>query len=288
MPELPEVETVMRGLTPALLGRQIVGADVRRAGLRYPFPEDMAGRLRGVRVIHLHRRGKYILCDLDSGQSLLIHLGMSGSVLVSAGPGDLGKHDHVVLDLDNGGRVIFNDPRRFGALDLIQTDKADLHRLLVGMGVEPLGNHFNDAYLAGAFAGRAVPIKTALLDQRIIAGLGNIYVCEALWHAQISPIRAAGRIGRPRLSRLCVAIRDVLERAIVAGGSSLKDHRQTSGDWGHFQHHFNAYGREGEECLANHGQAIGANQSGANRCSGVIRRIVQSNRSTFYCPKCQK
>ena len=186
------------------------------------------------------------------------------------------------------GGLFLTTPRRFGALDLIQTDKADLHRLLVGMGVEPLGNHFNDAYLAGAFAGRAVPIKTALLDQRIIAGLGNIYVCEALWHAQISPIRAAGRIARPRLSRLCVAIRDVLERAIVAGGSSLKDHRQTSGDWGHFQHHFNAYGREGEGCLANLLPNRVANQSGANQCSGVIRRIVQSNRSTFYCPKCQK
>ncbi|MDP5350147.1 MAG: bifunctional DNA-formamidopyrimidine glycosylase/DNA-(apurinic or apyrimidinic site) lyase [Paracoccaceae bacterium] len=283
MPELPEVETVRRGLAPVMEGHVIAQARVNRPDLRWPFPPDMAARLTGRRVLRLRRRSKYILADLDSGESLLIHLGMSGRMLVSGDP--LGrfvhdhpaaeKHDHVVLDMDNGARITFNDPRRFGAMDLLDTATADRHKLLALIGPEPLGNDFSEPYLVAAFEGRNTPVKSALLDQRIVAGLGNIYVCEALFRSRISPRRKAGQISATRVAALVPIIRQVLAEAIEAGGSSLRDFRQADGELGYFQHSFDAYGREGEPC-----RAAG--------CTGTITRIVQSGRSTFYCPKCQR
>jgi formamidopyrimidine-DNA glycosylase len=283
MPELPEVETVRRGLAPVMEGQVIARAQVNRPDLRWPFPPDMAGRLTGRRVLALRRRSKYILADLDSGESLLIHLGMSGRMLVSGDP--LGqfvhdhpmaeKHDHVVLDMANGARITFNDPRRFGAMDLLDTATADQHKLLAAIGPEPLGNDFNEPYLVAALKGRNTPVKAALLDQRIVAGLGNIYVCEALFRARISPRRRAGQIAPPRVAAMVPIIRQVLAEAIEAGGSSLRDFRQADGELGYFQHSFDAYGREGEPCRA-------------PACTGTIARIVQSGRSSFYCPKCQR
>ena len=283
MPELPEVETVRRGLAPVMEGQVIAEARVNRPDLRWPFPPDMALRLTGRRVLRLRRRSKYILADLDSGETLLIHLGMSGRMLVSGDP--LGrfvhdhpaaeKHDHVVLDMENGARITFNDPRRFGAMDLLETATADRHKLLALIGPEPLGNDFSEPYLVAAFEGRNTPVKSALLDQRIVAGLGNIYVCEALFRSRISPRRKAGQIAATRVAALVPIIRQVLAEAIEAGGSSLRDFRQADGELGYFQHSFDAYGREGEPC-----RAAG--------CTGTIARIVQSGRSTFYCPKCQR
>ncbi|SMX47492.1 bifunctional DNA-formamidopyrimidine glycosylase/DNA-(apurinic or apyrimidinic site) lyase [Actibacterium lipolyticum] len=283
MPELPEVETVRRGLTPAMEGQIITKAAVNRPDLRWPFPERMAERLTGKRVERLRRRSKYILVDLDSGETLIIHLGMSGRMQVSGDP--LGqfhhehpapeKHDHVVFDMENGARVTFNDARRFGAMDMAATDTLDEHWLLKDIGPEPLGNTFNGDYLAERLKGRMSPIKTALLDQRIVAGLGNIYVCEVLNRAGISPKRKAGQLSSARAASLVPVIRNVLEDAISAGGSSLKDHRQTDGELGYFQHNFKAYGREGEPCLT-------------PGCTGEIGRIVQSGRSTFYCTQCQR
>ena len=283
MPELPEVETVRRGLAPVMEGQVIARAQVNRPDLRWPFPPDMAARLTGRRVLALRRRSKYILADLDSGESLLIHLGMSGRMLVSGDP--LGqfvhdhpmaeKHDHVVLDMANGARITFNDPRRFGAMDLLDTATADQHKLLAVIGPEPLGNDFNEPYLVAALKGRNTPVKAALLDQRIVAGLGNIYVCEALFRARISPRRRAGQIAAPRVAAMVPIIRQVLAEAIEAGGSSLRDFRQADGELGYFQHSFDAYGREGEPC-----RAAG--------CTATIARIVQSGRSSFYCPKCQR
>lgn len=283
MPELPEVETVKRGLTPAMEGVVIAQADVNRPDLRWPFPSGMSERLTGRRVERLRRRSKYILADLDSGETLLIHLGMSGRMLISGDP--LGqfvhdhpapeKHDHVVLHMANGARITFNDPRRFGAMDLLETTKADAHKLLAALGPEPLGNAFNDSHLIAAFKNKNSPIKSVLLDQRIVSGLGNIYVCEALFRAKIHPSRKAGRIGKERVQQLVPIIREVLNDAIAAGGSSLRDFRQADGELGYFQHSFDVYGREDEECRAPH-------------CRGVIRRIVQSGRSSFYCPTCQR
>ncbi|MDF1872957.1 bifunctional DNA-formamidopyrimidine glycosylase/DNA-(apurinic or apyrimidinic site) lyase [Vannielia sp.] len=283
MPELPEVETVRRGLLPAMENQIIAEARVNREGLRWPFPPGMAERLTGARVLGLRRRSKYILADLDRGESLLIHLGMSGRMRVS-GEG-LGlflhehpapeKHDHVVLEMANGARVVLNDARRFGVMDLVATAKADSHRLLAGLGPEPLGNAFDGVYLAAALKGRMTPVKSALLDQKIIAGLGNIYVCEVLHRTGISPTRKAGNLSSPRVASLVPAIREVLNEAIEAGGSTLRDHRQASGELGYFQHRFAVYGREGEPCSA-------------PGCDGTIRRIVQSGRSTFYCPICQR
>ncbi len=283
MPELPEVETVMRGLTPAMQGAVIARADVNRPDLRWPFPTDMAARLTGQKVLQLRRRSKYILADLASGESLLVHLGMSGRMLVSGDP--LGqfthdhpmaqKHDHVVFHMDNGARITFNDPRRFGAMDLMQTATAAAHKLLSVLGPEPLGNDFHEAHLITAFEGRNTPVKSALLDQRIIAGLGNIYVCEALYRARIHPARKAGRIAKPRVAALVPIIRDVLTEAIEAGGSSLRDFRQADGELGYFQHSFDVYGREREPCRT-------------PGCGHVIRRIVQSGRSSFYCGQCQR
>lgn len=283
MPELPEVETVRRGLAPAMEGFVIKRAQVNRPDLRWPFPENMAERLTGKRVLQLRRRSKYILADLNSGETALIHLGMSGRMLVSGDP--LGqfvhthpapeKHDHVVLDMENGARITFNDPRRFGAMDLFSTDHGDVHPLLASIGPEPLGNGFDETYLVNALGHRNTPMKSALLDQKTIAGLGNIYVCEALFRSKIHPTRPARRVSKERVSRLVQTIRDVLSDAIEAGGSSLRDFRQADGELGYFQHNFDVYGREGEPCRT-------------PECSSSIRRIVQSGRSTFYCPTCQR
>ncbi|MBE3639152.1 bifunctional DNA-formamidopyrimidine glycosylase/DNA-(apurinic or apyrimidinic site) lyase [Mangrovicoccus algicola] len=285
MPELPEVETVRRGLEPVMTNAVISRAQVNRPDLRWPFPARMAERLTGRRVAALRRRSKYLLADLDGGETLLIHLGMSGRMLVTKdesavqigtyvhGHAAPAKHDHVVLDFDNGMRVTFNDPRRFGAMDLFATEAG--HPLLARIGPEPLGNGFSAAHLVQAFRGKASPVKTALLDQRIVAGLGNIYVCEALHRSGISPRRAAGRISAARLAVLHAAIRQVLEAAIAAGGSSLRDYRQASGDLGYFQHGFRVYDREGRPCPT-------------DGCPGTVTRIVQSSRSTFLCPQCQR
>ena len=293
MPELPEVETVRRGLLPVMEGRTIARATVNRPDLRWPFPPGMADRLTGARVEALRRRSKYILADLSTGETLLIHLGMSGRMLISAPPlsgegaprATLGewhhhhpapeKHDHVILDMDDGTRITFNDARRFGAMDLMPTATAESHPLLAALGPEPLGNAFNDVWLTQRLKGRNTPIKSALLDQHIIAGLGNIYVCETLYRARIHPARKAGRIATPRAAALVPIIRDVLAEAIVAGGSSLRDYRQADGELGYFQHSFQVYGREGQPCLT-------------PGCTATIRRIVQSGRSSFYCPACQK
>ena len=282
MPELPEVETVRRGLAPAMTGAVIAQADVNRPDLRWPFPNGMAERLTGQTVLGLRRRSKYILADLSSGETLLIHLGMSGRMLVSGDP--LGqfaqehpqaeKHDHVLLHMDNGARITFNDPRRFGAMDLMDTATADQHKLLSILGPEPLGNTFNEAHLIDALYGKNTPVNSALLDQRIVAGLGNIYVCEALFRGGISPTRKAGRIAKPRVAALVPIIRDVLSEAIEAGGSSLRDFRQADGELGYFQHRFDVYGREGEACRT-------------PDCTSSIQRVVQSGRSSFYCRSCQ-
>ncbi len=280
MPELPEVETVRRGLEPVLAGRVIVQADVRRPDLRWPFPDRMAARLTGARVTGLRRRSKYLLADLDRGETLIVHLGMSGRVLVSGAP--VGtfhhphpapeKHDHVVLDLEGGARITLNDARRFGAMDLWPTDALEAHRLLAGLGPEPLGNDFNAVSLGARMAGRVAPVKAVLLDQRVVAGLGNIYVCEALWRARISPLRLAGEVTAAETETLVASVRAVLLDAIAAGGSSLRDYRQADGELGYFQHSFAVYGREGAACP---------------RGDGVVARVVQSGRSSFFCPGCQ-
>jgi len=289
VPELPEVETVRRGLSPVLEGARIAAVAVNRPDLRWPLPARLADRLTGARVERLRRRSKYILADLDTGETLLVHLGMSGRMTVSlpeartraalgafhhprAAPD---KHDHVILTTGEGVRIAFNDARRFGAMDLTPTDRLAVHRLLAKIGPEPLGNGFHADHLAARFRGRRTPVKSALLDQRIVAGLGNIYVCEALHRAGISPMCRAGRIARPRVARLVPAIRDVLEEAIAAGGSSLRDYRQAGGELGYFQHSLRVYGRAGEMCRT-------------PGCRGEIRRKVQSGRSSFYCPVCQR
>ncbi len=283
MPELPEVETVRRGLEPVMTGRLITLAQVNRPDLRWPFPVGMAARLTGARVLDLRRRSKYILADLSTGETLLVHLGMSGRMLISGQMlGDFhlihpapAKHDHVVLDMEGGARVTFNDARRFGAMDLFAAGQDVAHPLLSALGPEPLGNTFDEPYLIARLKGRNTPIKSALLDQRIVAGLGNIYVSEVLHRAGISPKRRAGQIAAPRVASLVPLIRDVLTEAITAGGSSLRDYRQTDGELGYFQHNFRVYDRAGEGC---------PNPA----CTGQITRIVQSGRSSFYCPHCQR
>lgn len=272
-----------RGLAPVMEGRLIVKTDVRRPDLRWPFPKRMAERLTGVRIEHLRRRSKYILADLSSGETLIIHLGMSGRMLISGAESGgvhhahpaLEKHDHVVFDMENGARVTFNDARRFGAMDLSATEVVDKHRMLANLGPEPLGNEFDESYLAERLKGRRSPVKTALLDQRIIAGLGNIYVCEVLHRVGISPKKQAGQLSKARISALVPAIREVLLEAIESGGSSLKDYRQADGELGYFQHSFRVYGRENEACKT-------------QGCKGNIQRFSQSGRSTFYCPLCQR
>ena len=300
MPELPEVETVRRGLQPAMEGAKIMKADVRRKDLRFPFQKDFVARLEGQTVKGLGRRAKYLMADLGSGDVLLMHLGMSGSFRVlnddENPPGKFHfsrsedrAHDHVVFQMSSGAAIVFNDPRRFGYMKVIARNALDREPLLKDLGPEPLGNEFDAAMLARACANRKTSLKAALLDQRVVAGLGNIYVCEALFRAHLSPRRLAATLatkngqrkgvagGEPtdHARRLVEAIHAVLNEAIRAGGSSLRDHRQTSGELGYFQHSFQVYDREGEKC-----QTAG--------CGGIVRRFNQNGRSTFWCPKCQK
>lgn len=282
MPELPEVETVRRGLLPVMEGQVISAAQVNRDGLRWPFPQHMAARLTGARVLTLRRRSKYILADLSTDETLLIHLGMSGRMLISGGVvGEFHhphpvpqKHDHVVLQMENGAQIAFNDARRFGAMDLMPTALGETHALLAVLGPEPLGNNFDEGYLIAKLAGKNTPIKTALLDQHLVAGLGNIYVCEVLFRAGIDPQRKASSLSASQAAGLVPLIRQVLLEAIEAGGSSLRDYRQADGDLGYFQHSFRVYGREGQPCVT-------------PGCTATIARITQAGRSTFYCPACQ-
>jgi formamidopyrimidine-DNA glycosylase len=271
MPELPEVETTVRGLRPILEGRRIASIEMRRADLRRPFPPDLRQRLTGARVTGLGRRAKYGLIDTDRGDTLIFHLGMSGHWRVD--PAELGKHDHVVIETDEGRRLALNDHRRFGFLDIVRTEALDTYPPFAKMGPEPLGDAFDGAYLARALASRAAPVKALLLDQRIVAGLGNIYVCEALHMAGIAPGKAGGQIARVRLDRLADSVRAVLLAAIAAGGSSLRDFVHPDGELGYFSSAWRVYGREGAACPS---------------CGGVIRRRADSGRSTFFCPKCQR
>src|ERR1700676_2450682 len=292
MPELPEVETVRRGLEPAMQGERFVKVEVRRGDLRWPLPKDFSQRLTGKTVTGLGRRAKYLLADLSSGDVLVMHLGMSGSFHVFREKDrQVGcyyhermkhtAHDHVVFHMSSGATVTFNDPRRFGSMKLVAREKLDAEPLLAGLGPEPLGNAFDAAMLARACKGKKTSLKAALLAQRVVAGLGNIYVCEALYRARLSPKRMAStladRKGAPnqRAERLVASIKAVLNAAIKDGGSSLRDHRLTDGDLGMFQHHFRVYDHEGEPCRT-------------PGCHGIIKRIVQNGRSTFYCPVCQK
>jgi formamidopyrimidine-DNA glycosylase len=296
LPELPEVETVRRGLAPAMEGERFTKVEVRRGDLRWPLPKDFAQRLKGRTVTGLGRRAKYLVADLSSGDVLLMHLGMSGSFHVFQDHDHgldrpLGRyhrqrekqlaHDHVVFHMSSGATVTFNDPRRFGSMKLVPRGKLDAEPLLKGLGPEPLGNAFDAAMLARACRGKKTSLKAALLDQRVVAGLGNIYVCEALHRARLSPKRMASTIadrkGAPneRAERLVEAIKAVLNDAIKDGGSSLRDHRLTGGELGMFQHRFRVYDREGEPCRT-------------PGCGGAVKRIVQNGRSTFYCPVCQK
>ena len=275
MPELPEVETVRRGLALKMTGRRITHAELRRQDLRRPFPPMLSRRLAGAAVGKLKRRGKYILIELDDTGTLLLHLGMSGRITTSDATTPHARHDHVVLTLDDGTVVRFNDARRFGLVDYIKRGAEAAHPLLAGMGPEPLEPGFDGKYLAERLAGKMTPIKAALLDQKIVAGLGNIYVCEALFRAGVSPRRLAATCTGARADKLAAAIKSVLTEAIEAGGSSLRDYVQTDGELGYFQHHWAVYGREGEPCPG-------------CTCKEGVRRIVQSGRSTFYCAKKQR
>jgi formamidopyrimidine-DNA glycosylase len=293
MPELPEVETVRRGLQPVMEGAKIVHAEARRKDLRFPFQKDFAARLEGQIVTGLGRRAKYLLADLASGDVLLMHLGMSGSFRIrkaeeEAAPGQFHyprdkdeAHDHVVFHMSSGAAVVFNDPRRFGYMKIIARNAMEDEPLLQGLGPEPLGNEFDARMLASACANKKTSVKAALLDQRVVAGLGNIYVCEALHRAHLSPRRLAATLATNKdepadhARGLVDAIHAVLNAAIKAGGSSLRDHRQTSGELGYFQHSFEVYDREGEKCRT-------------PGCGGTVRRFTQNGRSTFWCPKCQK
>lgn len=276
MPELPEVETVRRGLIPALEGRRFTAVTVRRSDLRQPLPSDFSERLVGRRVSRIDRRAKYLLVHLDDGQTVIGHLGMSGRMNVAPAEGYApATHDHLLFETDQAKLIVFNDTRRFGLMDLCETDDLDDHPLLRHLGPDPLGNQFNGPSLLAAIEQRRSPIKALLLDQTVVSGLGNIYVCESLFRAGISPRRQGTNIGNVRADRLAHIIRDVLTEAIGAGGSSLRDYVQASGELGYFQHNFRVYGREGEACTT-------------GRTGHEIRRIVQSNRSTFYCPHCQR
>lgn len=299
MPELPEVETVKRGLEPALVGRRISAIELRRANLRFAFPVAFAQTMVGAGIEALERRAKYILVRCDNGQTLIWHLGMTGRFTIvdphgrAVEPGAfyhatepaplllaLGPHDHVVITLDDGVRVIYNDVRRFGFMEMVQTLGGEQHKLLRDLGVEPLGNGFNGAYLAAKFEAKKAPLKAALLDQHVVAGLGNIYVSEALFRSGLSPLRKAGSLARrktvdPRLDALVRHIKDILNEAIRAGGSTLQDFQGTSGEKGNFQQRFSVYDRAGEACMN-------------STCGKPIKRIVQAGRSTFYCSSCQK
>jgi len=270
MPELPEVETIVRGLEPVLMGRRIASIELRRADLRRPFPPDLRQRLTGARVTGLSRRAKYGLVETDRGDTMVFHLGMSGHWRID--PARIGAHDHVLIETDAGRRLALNDARRFGSIDLLRSDSLDSAAPFAGMGPEPLGEAFDGALLARALDGRRAPIKALLLDQRIVAGLGNIYVCEALHLAGIAPRRAGGRVARTRLDRLADAVTSVLLAAIEAGGSSLRDYVRPDGELGYFSKDWRVYGREGQAC----------------DCGTAIRRRADSGRSTFFCPKCQR
>ncbi|HLM38180.1 MAG TPA: bifunctional DNA-formamidopyrimidine glycosylase/DNA-(apurinic or apyrimidinic site) lyase [Microvirga sp.] len=293
MPELPEVETVRRGLEPAMVGARFTRVVQRRPDLRFPFPERFSERLEGQEVTGLGRRAKYLLADLSSGEVLIMHLGMSGRFLVAEGgtsrmPGEfhhahggLSAHDHVVFELSNGASVTYNDARRFGFMDLVPRSGIETCGHFAGMGIEPLGNELSGEAIARLFAGRRTPLKAALLDQGLIAGLGNIYVCEALFRTGLHPQAPAGSLatgpGQPTEAahRLAAVIREVLSEAVEAGGSTLRDHARVDGSLGYFQHSFRVYDREGEACVT-------------PGCTGAVARLVQSGRSTFYCPECQK
>lgn len=268
MPELPEVETTVRGLRPVLEGHTIASIEPRRADLRHPFPIDLRQRMTGARVIALSRRAKYGLIDTDRGDTLIFHLGMSGRWRVD--PSETLAHDHLLIETGAGRRLALNDARRFGFVDLVGAGEA--YPPFLAMGPEPLGPGFTPAYLARAFAARAAPVKAMLLDQRIVAGLGNIYVCEALHMAGIAPARSAGRIARRRLDALVPAIQSVLQAAISAGGSTLRDYARPDGELGYFSKQWRVYGREGQACA----------------CGATVRRRVESGRSTFYCSACQR
>jgi formamidopyrimidine-DNA glycosylase len=293
MPELPEVETVRLGLAPVMEGAVLEKVTVNRPDLRVPFPPRFARRLNGRRIVSLGRRAKYLLADLDDRNVLVMHLGMSGSFRIEAEHGEkiagqyyharsaIRAHDHVVFDLSSGAHVVFNDPRRFGMMDIVPRNGLEDSAHFRGIGIEPLGNALSGETLAALFEGRTAPLKAMLLDQRRIAGIGNIYACEAMWRAKLSPTMPAGKLAaktpraRAKAAALADAIRDVLTEAIAAGGSSLRDHRRADGEIGLFQHNFAVYDREGEPCPR-------------STCHGVIRRMVQSGRSTFYCPVCQR
>lgn len=279
MPELPEVETVCRGLALRMEGRVLAKVEQRRPNLRIPFPERMVERLTGRRVVTIRRRAKYILIHLDDGQVLIVHLGMSGRMTIGRDLGPPLPHDHVLLTTDDGSEVRFNDARRFGLMALTGEEELDRHPLLASLGPEPLGNGFDAGTLSDALRSRITPIKAALLDQTVVAGLGNIYVCEALFWSGISPRRIAATVAGRRAERLVPAIREVLTRAIEAGGSTLRDYVQSSGELGYFQHQFAVYDREGQACP---GCTCDVGRTGG------VQRIVQANRSTFYCPRRQR
>lgn len=271
MPELPEVETTVRGLAPVLGGQRIARVTQRRPDLRRPFPADLGQRLTGATVTGLGRRAKYGLVHTDRGDTLIFHLGMSGRWRVD--PSDAQTHDHLLIETESGRTVALNDPRRFGFVDLHRTDELDRYPPFAAMGPEPLGPDLHADHLLAAFDRRSAPVKAMLLDQGIVAGLGNIYVCEALHIARIAPSRAAGRIARPRLERLVDAVRQVLDAAIAAGGSTIRDYAQPDGELGYFAKQWRVYGREGEGCV---------------ECGAVVRRRTEGGRSTFWCPTCQR
>ncbi len=291
MPELPEVETIRRGLIPVMSGHCFAHVEARRGDLRVPLPENFASRLAGRQVQSLRRRAKYLLLDLDAGETLVVHMGMSGRFTIHdphgpATPGRFahkvesdgsgaGKHDHVVFETEEGTRIVFTDHRRFGLMLLTETSALESHKLFAALGPEPMDESFTPAMLDSAIKGKRAPIKAALLDQGVVAGLGNIYVCEALFRARISPKRLARSVAGARAARLVPAIKAVLEAAVRAGGSTLRDYARADGELGYFQHHFAVYGREERQCTR-------------KSCAGTVRRIVQSGRSTFYCPSCQR
>jgi formamidopyrimidine-DNA glycosylase len=290
MPELPEVETVRRGLEPVLVGNAFARVEQRRADLRFPLPKNFGVRLSGRRIESLDRRAKYLLARLDDGEVLVMHLGMTGRFRIDHANGLGGtaeaqrkvpKHEHIVFHLGDGTLVRYSDTRRFGLMDLIRAERLDKHALFKGLGIEPLSSAFTAEWLAGRLKGKATSIKAALLDQKLIAGLGNIYACEALHRAGISPMKLAGTLatksGKPtkKTAALVAAVKAVLADAIKAGGSSLRDYARTDGRLGRFQHRFKTYNREGKPCPR-------------KGCGGTVRRIVQGGRSTFYCPTCQR
>ncbi len=286
MPELPEVETVRRGLQPVLEGAELTRVEARRPDLRLPFPDGFVQKLTGARVERLDRRGKYLLATLDRGSTWLMHLGMTGRFEIEGGvpphPGAFAlaspanpRHGHVVIETDTGARITYFDARRFGFMDLIDADDLATHPRLAHLGPEPLGPDFDEAWLKAAFSGRRQSAKALLLDQRQVAGLGNIYVCEALHRARVSPLKPAGRIGAAKVAAIVAAVRAVLEEAIAQGGSTLRDYAAADGAMGYFQHRFEAYGRQHQPCST-------------PGCRGVIKRVVQAGRSTFYCPVCQR